>query len=40
VLKAILRRLQDKPSNYNVGQWEGDFKEREKILKNICEYPY
>lgn len=38
--QAILKRLQDKTSNYNVGKWEGEFRDRERILKNICEYPY
>jgi hypothetical protein len=38
--QAILKRLQDKTSNYDVGSWENDHRGRERILKNICEYPY
>jgi hypothetical protein len=38
--QLILRRLQDKKSEYRVDEWENDFKRREKILKKMCEYPY
>jgi hypothetical protein len=38
--QAILRRLQDKTSNYSVAKWEEDFKHKEKIMKNMCEYPF
>ena len=38
--QAILRRLQDKQSSYNVGKWVEEEQERKRILKNICEYPY
>lgn len=38
--QAILRRLQDKSSNYSVTKWEEDFKHKEKIMKNMCEYPF
>jgi hypothetical protein len=37
--QAILKRLQDKQANYNVAKWQKDDVERQKILKNICEYP-
>ncbi len=36
----ILRRLQDKGSNYNVVKWEEDEANRKRMLSNICEYPY
>lgn len=36
----ILKRLQDKTSNYSVQKWENDFKETEKRLKSMCEYPF
>lgn len=29
----LLKRLQDKKSNYNVARWEVDRNEKEKILK-------
>ena len=38
--QAILRRLQDKTSNYSVQRWEDDFKETEKRMKSMCEYPF
>ena len=38
--QAILKRLQDKTSNYSVQKWEEDFKETEKRMKNMCEYPF
>lgn len=37
--QAILRRLQDKNSNYNVARWEHDHKLRQDLLKNMSEYP-
>lgn len=37
--QTILRRLQDKQSNYNINKWEEEAHEKRKILKNICEYP-
>jgi Hemingway/CFA97 len=36
----FLKRLQDKSSNYSVAKWEEDFKHKEKIMKNMCEYPF
>ncbi|CAI2368713.1 unnamed protein product [Moneuplotes crassus] len=36
----ILRRLQQRTSNYSVKEWKKDNKQRRKILKNICEFPY
>lgn len=38
--QAILRRLQDKTSNYNVARWEVDHQTRKDLLKNMSEYPY
>lgn len=38
--QAILKRLQDSTSNYNVYKWEDEEMERKKRLKNICEYDY
>lgn len=38
--QAILRRLQEKQSNYSVTKWEDDFKETEKRMKSMCEYPF
>jgi E3 ubiquitin-protein ligase TRIP12 len=38
--QAILRRLQDKQSNYNVSKWENDHRHRQELLKNMSEYPY
>lgn len=37
--QAILRRLQDKNSNYNVAKWEHEHKMRKDLLKNMSEYP-
>lgn len=37
--QAILRRLQDKSSNYNVAQWEHQHRQRKDLLKNMSEYP-
>lgn len=38
--QAILRRLQDKSSNYNVAKWEHEHRARLELLKNMSEYPY
>lgn len=38
--QQILKRLQDKNSHYSVVRWEEDFKHKEKIMKNMCEYPF
>lgn len=35
-----MKRLQDKTSNYSVAKWEEDFKHKEQIMKNMCEYPF
>jgi hypothetical protein len=35
-----LERLQKKRSQYRVSVWNKQEKEREKLLNNICEYPY
>ena len=37
--QQFLRRLQDKQSNYSVAKWEEDYKHKERIMKNMCEYP-
>jgi hypothetical protein len=37
--QMILKRLQDKSASYNVQKWERAENERNKVLKNICEYP-
>mmetsp|Transcript_14541 Transcript_14541/g.16257 ORF Transcript_14541/g.16257 Transcript_14541/m.16257 type:complete len:303 (+) Transcript_14541:79-987(+) len=37
--QAILRRLQDKSSNYNVARWENQHMQRQGLLKNMSEYP-
>lgn len=38
--QAILKRLQDKTSNYSVHKWEEEFRHKEKIMRNMCEYPF
>lgn len=38
--QAILKRLQDSTSNYNVYKWEDEEVRRKNMLKNICEYNY
>ena len=38
--QVILKRLQEKKPNYNVTQWARENEDRQKILTNICEYPY
>lgn len=38
--QQILKRLQDKTSNYSAKQWEDDFRVTEKRLKSMCEYPF
>ena len=37
--QAILRRLQDKGSSYNVAKWEHEHRARKDLLKNMSEYP-
>mmetsp|Transcript_263 Transcript_263/g.269 ORF Transcript_263/g.269 Transcript_263/m.269 type:complete len:128 (-) Transcript_263:330-713(-) len=37
--QQMLKRLQDKQSNYSVARWEEDFKSKERMMKNMCEYP-
>lgn len=36
----MLKRLQDKTSNYSVMRWEEDYKQTEKLMKSMCEYPF
>lgn len=31
--------MQEKTSNYSVTRWEEDFKHKENIMRNMCEYP-
>jgi E3 ubiquitin-protein ligase TRIP12 len=38
--QAILKRLQDSTSNYNVYKWEDEEQRRKHMLQNICEYNY
>lgn len=38
--QALLKRLTEKQPCYHVGQWEGERVETEKLLDNICEFPY
>ena len=38
--QSMLRRLQDKSSNYSVQRWEDDYRETEKRMKSMCEYPF
>jgi hypothetical protein len=38
--QAILRRLQESQSNYNVYKWEDEEMGRKQMLQNICEYDY
>jgi hypothetical protein len=35
----MLKRLQEKTSQYNVYDWEVDRKKQVKMLKKICYYP-
>ena len=36
----FLKRLQNKQSNYSVERWEEDFRETEKRMASMCEYPF
>ena len=38
--QALLKRLTEKQPCYRVDKWEDDRVETEKLLDNICEYPY
>lgn len=38
--QALLKRLTEKQASYNTEKWEGERQEVEKLLTNICEYPY
>ena len=38
--QAIIKRLSQKKSSYNIDRWENQRKKVEKLLDNICEYPY
>ena len=37
--QAILKRLQEKQSNYNVIKWEEQRLQNEKLMEKISEYP-
>lgn len=38
--QAILKRLQEKQSNYNVFQWEKQRVQNERLVEKISEYPF
>lgn len=38
--QALLKRLTEKQPSYRTEKWEGDRVETEKLLGNICEFPY
>ncbi len=38
--QAFLKRLQDKTATYSVEKWDSDFRETEKRMKSLCEYPF
>jgi hypothetical protein len=38
--QALLKRLTEKQACYKTDKWEGERLETEKLLGNICEYPY
>ncbi|OMJ66778.1 hypothetical protein SteCoe_36265 [Stentor coeruleus] len=38
--KALLKRLQEKSPSYSIHQWEEDRRMKEKILKNMGDFPY
>lgn len=38
--QAIMKRISQKKSSYNIDKWENQRKTVEKMLGNICEYPY
>lgn len=38
--QAIMKRISQKKSTYNIDKWENQRKAVEKMLGNICEYPY
>ena len=38
--QALLRRLQERQPSYNIQKFEGDRKRTERLLQNICEFPY
>ena len=38
--QALLVRIKTKKSCYNVAKWKREFSHRNKIMLNICEYPY
>lgn len=37
--QAIMQRIQQKKSAYNIRYWEKNREENEKLISNICEYP-
>lgn len=38
--QALLKRLTGKQPSYDTEKWEGERVETEKLLENICEFPY
>ena len=38
--QAILRRLREKQPSYQIERFHKEYKDKLRILKNICEYPF
>lgn len=38
--QALLKRLQNRQSSYSNEQWRHERKETERLLRNICQFPY
>lgn len=38
--QAMLKRLNEKKSSYDISKWERERVNKERVLANICEYPY
>ena len=38
--QAILRRLQSKKATYDTSKLNEDFRQRSKIVTNLCEHPF
>ena len=36
----ILKRLQDRKPVYNVNQWAKEDQHRQRMVHNLCEFPY
>jgi hypothetical protein len=35
----LLKRLNQKGSSYSVAKWEEEFKEKERLLRSMSEFP-